>query len=186
MFPTHSSWGCDEENETLQCCEWWCYWWWYSYCNNGCQHTQSEPSSSIWQITVKEAEYILTYKPDGTFLVREEIGNITDTSSSSIYSHRICVVWVYMLPWLLVFIVNPASARMREGYGTGFVCRSFILSTRLQRSTITSKRQLRYEQAKHDHGLQCDSWILQVSSFSRYVAHLGSRLGLLWRQKRSQ
>ena len=36
--------------------------------HNGCQHTQSVPSSSIWQITGDEAEYILTYKPVGLFL----------------------------------------------------------------------------------------------------------------------
>ena len=61
--------------------------------HNGCRHTQSEPSSSIWQITVDEAEYILTYKPDGTFLVRERSGETaTDPSSSSINTHDICVV----------------------------------------------------------------------------------------------
>ena len=38
--------------------------------------------------------------------------------------------------------------------------RSVCLSLLLQRSAIASTRQLRYEQAKHDHGLQCDSWIL--------------------------
>ena len=61
--------------------------------HNGCQHTQSEPSSSIWLITRDEAEYILTYKPDGTFLVRETSGEpITDPSSSSINTHDICAV----------------------------------------------------------------------------------------------
>ena len=64
--------------------------------HNGCQHTQSEPSSSIWhgrQITEKEAEYILTYKPDGTFLVWEESGeSVSDPSSSSISTHTISVV----------------------------------------------------------------------------------------------
>ena len=61
--------------------------------HNGCQHTQSEPSSSIWQITIDEAEYILTYKPDGTFLVREISGEpVTDPSSSSINTHDISVV----------------------------------------------------------------------------------------------
>ena len=61
--------------------------------HNGCQHTQSEPSSSIWQITEEEAEYILTYKPDGTFLVRVISGElVTNRSSSSINTHDICVV----------------------------------------------------------------------------------------------
>ena len=61
--------------------------------HNGCQHTQSEPSSSIRQITGEEAEYILTYKPNGTFLVWERIGEpVTDPSSSSIHSHTISVV----------------------------------------------------------------------------------------------
>ena len=61
--------------------------------HNGCQHTQSVPSSSIWQITLKEAEYILTYKPDGTFLVRELSGKpVTDQSSLSINTHDISVV----------------------------------------------------------------------------------------------
>ena len=36
--------------------------------HNGCQHTQSELSSSIRHITRNVAEYMLTYKPDGTFL----------------------------------------------------------------------------------------------------------------------
>ena len=61
--------------------------------HNGCQHTQSEPSSSIWQITRDQAEYILTYKPDGTFLVRERKGKpVSDLSSSSISTHLIYVV----------------------------------------------------------------------------------------------
>ena len=61
--------------------------------HNGCQHTQSEPSSSIRQITVKEAEYILTYKPDGTFFVWEESGeSVSDPSFSSINTHTISVV----------------------------------------------------------------------------------------------
>ena len=61
--------------------------------HNGCQHTQSEPSSSIWQISFKEAEYILIYKPDATFLVREKKGKpVSDPSSSSINTHSISVV----------------------------------------------------------------------------------------------
>ena len=61
--------------------------------HNGCQYTQSVPSSSIWQITFQQAEYILTYKPDGTFLVREISGKpLSGPSSSSINSHDICVV----------------------------------------------------------------------------------------------
>ena len=61
--------------------------------HNGCQHTQSEPSSSIWQIIGREAQYILTYKPDGTFLVWETSGeSVSDPSSSSILSHIISVV----------------------------------------------------------------------------------------------
>ena len=61
--------------------------------HNGCQHTQSVPSSSIWQITLEETEYILTYKPDGTFLVWERSGKpFSDPSSSSINTHTISVV----------------------------------------------------------------------------------------------
>ena len=61
--------------------------------HNGCQHTQCEPSSSIWQITEEEAEYILAYKPDGTFLVREMSGKPASVlSSSSIMTHVISVV----------------------------------------------------------------------------------------------
>ena len=60
---------------------------------NGCQHTQSEPSSSVWQITIEEAEYIMAYKPDGTFLVRVVIGKpVSDPSSYSINTHAINVV----------------------------------------------------------------------------------------------
>ena len=63
--------------------------------HNGCQHTQSVPSSSIWQITLEEAKYILTYKPDGTFLVWERSGKpVSDPSSTSINTHVISVVWV--------------------------------------------------------------------------------------------
>ena len=36
--------------------------------HSGCQNTQSEPSSSIWQITRDEAEYILTYNQMEHFL----------------------------------------------------------------------------------------------------------------------
>ena len=61
--------------------------------HNGCQHTQSVPSSSIWQITSDEAVYILTYKPDGTFLISERIGKpVSGASSSSISTHAISVV----------------------------------------------------------------------------------------------
>ena len=62
---------------------------------------------------------------------------------------------------------------MREGYGTCFfvrsVCLSVCLSLLLQRSAIASTRQLRYEQAKHDHGLQCDSWIMLKCFRSRVM-----------------
>ena len=61
--------------------------------HNGCQHTQSVPSCSIWQITAKQAEYILTYKPDGTFLVGEISRKpVSDPSSSSINTHDISFV----------------------------------------------------------------------------------------------
>ena len=61
--------------------------------HNGCKHTQSKPSRSIWQIMLEEAEYILTYKPDGTFLVSERKGKpVSDSSSLSIITHAISVV----------------------------------------------------------------------------------------------
>ena len=70
------------------------------------------------------------------------------------------------------YIINPR--RMREGYGTCSVVRSFIhsfiLSTALQRAAFTSSCQLRYEQAKHVDGLQCDSWILLKCFRSRVMA----------------
>ena len=72
-----------------------------------------------------------------------------------------CTTWNKKLVILVsIAIVNPRH--MREGYGTWFVIHSFIhsLSIVLQRSAITSTRRLRYEQAKHDNGLQCDAWIL--------------------------
>ena len=50
------------------------------------------------------------------------------------------------------------------------VCLSVCLSLLLQRSAIASTRQLRYEQAKHDHGLQCDSWIMLKCFRSRVMA----------------
>ena len=48
--------------------------------------------------------------------------------------------------------------------------RSFILSIELQSSAITSTRRLKYAQAKHDHGLQCESWILLKCLHSRDMA----------------
>ena len=61
--------------------------------HNGCQHAQSVPSSSIWQITVEEAEYILIYKPDGTFLVSERSGKpVFNPSLTSINTHFISAV----------------------------------------------------------------------------------------------
>ena len=64
-----------------------------SIVHNGCQHTQSVPSSSIWEITFEQAEYILIYKPDGTFLVWKEGGKpVSDLSSLSINTHIISVV----------------------------------------------------------------------------------------------
>ena len=69
-----------------------------------------------------------------------------------------------------VAVVNPRP----EGYGSRFVTRSFVrsfcLSTALQRAVFTSSRQLRYEQAKHVDGLQCDSWILLKCFRSRVMA----------------
>ena len=59
-------------------------------------------------------------------------------------------------------IINPRP----EGYGSCFVC----LSTALQRAALTSLCQLRYEQAKHVDGLQCDSWILLKCFRSRVMA----------------
>ena len=63
-------------------------------------------------------------------------------------------------------LVNPRP----EGYGSRFVVRSFCLSTALQRATLTSSHQLRYEQAKHVDGLQSDSWILLKCFRSRVMA----------------
>ena len=47
---------------------------------------------------------------------------------------------------------------------------SVCLSNALQRAALTSSRQLRYEQAKHVDGLQCDSWILLKCFRSRVMA----------------
>ena len=64
--------------------------------HNGYQHTQSVPTSSrgVWQITMDEAELVLSGKPDGSFLVRElESGKpVYDPSFSSISTHAISVV----------------------------------------------------------------------------------------------
>ena len=58
---------------------------------------QSGSSSLIWHIhiTWKQAEYVLSGKSDGTFLIRKEIEYgrpIFDISSPSINTHDICVV----------------------------------------------------------------------------------------------
>ena len=62
--------------------------------DGGVVHTQSEPSSSIWQITWEQAEYILSYEPDGTFLVwkAEFQEPVSYLSSSSINTHVISYV----------------------------------------------------------------------------------------------
>ena len=69
-----------------------------------------------------------------------------------------------------MLFINPRP----EGYGTCSVVRSFvhsfILSTALQRAAFISLRQLRYEQAKHVDGSQCDSWILLKCFRSRVMA----------------
>ena len=63
---------------------------------NGYQHTQSVTSRSIrgvWQITLEQAELVLSNKPDGSFLVREKSGKpVYDPSFSSISTHDISVV----------------------------------------------------------------------------------------------
>ena len=62
--------------------------------HNGYQYTQSVPTSSrgVWQITMGQAVLVLSDKPDGSFLVREEIRKFQDPSSSSINTHDISVV----------------------------------------------------------------------------------------------
>ena len=64
--------------------------------HNGCQHTQSghTRSKEVWpQITVEQAEFVLSDKPDGTFLVREISGKpVYAPSSPSINTHIISVV----------------------------------------------------------------------------------------------
>ena len=55
--------------------------------------TQGVPSSSIWHITLEEAEFILANKPNGTFLVSKLKGKrVSDPSSSSINTHDVSVV----------------------------------------------------------------------------------------------
>ena len=63
--------------------------------HNGYQHTQSVPTSSrgVWQITMEQAELVLSGKPDGSFLVREKSGKpVYDPSFSSMNTHDISVV----------------------------------------------------------------------------------------------
>ena len=66
--------------------------------------------------------------------------------------------------WILIFVLLTLGRRVTV------VVLSFILSTALQRAAFTSSRQLRYEQAKHVDGLQCDSWILLKCFRSRVMA----------------
>ena len=63
--------------------------------HNGYQHTESIPTSSrgVWQITWDQAALVLSDKPDGSFLIREESRKVHDPSlSSSINTHDISVV----------------------------------------------------------------------------------------------
>ena len=63
--------------------------------HNGNQHTQSVPTSSrgVWQISMNQAKLVLSSKPDGSFLVREESGKpVYDPSTSSLKTHDISVV----------------------------------------------------------------------------------------------
>ena len=63
--------------------------------HNGYQHIQSLPTSSkgVWQITLRQAELVLSSEPNGSFLLWEESGKpIYDPSSSSINTHDISVV----------------------------------------------------------------------------------------------
>ena len=63
--------------------------------HNGYQHTQSVPTSSrgVWQITMQQARKVLSSKPDGSFLVREETGKpLYDPSFLSLCTHGISVV----------------------------------------------------------------------------------------------
>ena len=64
--------------------------------------------------------------------------------------------------------VNLKCYKTAEGYED--TLHSFCLSTALQRATLTSSHQLRYEQAKHVDGLQSDSWILLKCFRSRVMA----------------
>ena len=79
-----------------------------------------------------------------------------------------------MLKQLAHLYVSEIYTKTAEGYEDElFIC-SFVLSvclsTALQRAAFTSSRQLRYEQAKHVDGLQCDSWILLKWFHSRVMA----------------
>ena len=63
--------------------------------HNDYQHTQSVPTSSrgVWQITVEQAQLVLSGKSDGNFLVSQRSGKpVHDPSSSSINTHFISVV----------------------------------------------------------------------------------------------
>ena len=63
--------------------------------DNGYQHTQSVPTSSrgVWQITMEQADLVLSGKQDGSFLVVDKGGkSCFDPSFSSIYTHSISVV----------------------------------------------------------------------------------------------
>ena len=61
-------------------------------------------------------------------------------------------------------LINP----LPEGYGSRFVIRSFVYSVHCVTESII--HFLRYEQAKHVDGLQCDSWILLKCFHSRVMA----------------
>ena len=68
------------------------------------------------------------------------------------------------------FFNVPSLSLLTLGRRVTVVVLSFVLFIALQRAALTSSRQLRYEQAKHVDGLQCDSWILLKCFRSRVMA----------------
>ena len=111
----------------------------------------SNVHSNMMGVTTTPTNYITFFTDYASNNARKKITYYAG-SSARILAASLAVFWLTLGACARVTVLALSFGRS--------VCLSVCLSLLLQRSAIASTRQLRYEQAKHDHGLQCDSWIL--------------------------